>query len=71
MLLADGKESGGRMGTAPSARLHVPLQPWMTDPITPVALWGATAIVGGVLALEWLLWAGLAGLAGYSLSGSV
>lgn len=42
----------------------------LTDPVVPAVLLGAVAF-GGMVAGPWLVWAGLGGVAGYSLSGSV
>jgi len=42
-----------------------------TDPITPALAFGAAALLAVAARSQPLAWASLAGLAGYSLSGSV
>jgi hypothetical protein len=42
-----------------------------TDPAMPLVLFGGGALASLALSRPWLLWLGLAGVAGYALSGSV
>jgi len=44
---------------------------WLVRPPVPAGLFAATGLAGLALAQPRLLWAGVAGVAGYALSGSV
>lgn len=55
----------------PPAGRARPLHTLATDPLVPLLVFGVISSVGLALSAPLLVWLGLGGVAGYSLSGSV